>query len=94
MRGKYSPTVTVAYMRDQEWHCKYVASGDSTSGRDPGGYDSYGYDDKDVDRAGNNESDYYMNDAPNYYDNVLDYNIAYDLARDAWGFDGVKPVEY
>ena len=94
MRGKYSPTVSRAYMRDQEWWTKYAYAGKSDDEfvrYDPEGYDSYGYDKDDVDRAGNNEYDYMHNDSahPEY----ADYNIAYDDADRTWGFDGVKPVK-
>ena len=94
MRGKYSPTVTAAYMKDQEWFrkfCELAPHGDVVySPYDPEGYDSYGYDKNDVDRAGNNEYAYMHNDSahPEY----ADYNIAYDDADRTWGFDGVKPV--
>lgn len=93
MRGKYSPTVSRAYMKDQEWWTKYAYAGktsDEFVQYDPEGYDSYGYDKDDVDRAGNNEYVYYRNDCP--HPEHADYNIAYDVASDAWGFDGVKPV--
>jgi len=86
MRGKYSPTVTCAYMKDQDWFRKY-SQGEIY---DPEGYDSYGYDKNDVDRAGNEEYEYYSNDAP--FDLDIDYNNKYDGALEAWGFDGVKPV--
>lgn len=95
MRGKYSPTVTEAYRVDQNWWAKYTyASKEPTDDfiqYDPDGYDSYGYDKNDVDRAGNNESDYIPNDAfADGYDD--DCNYAYDRAIEAWGFDGTKPV--
>ena len=93
MRGKYSPTVTAAYMRDQKWWNKYAYAGlsdDEFVQYDPEGYDSYGYDKNDVDRAGNHESDYYSNDG--CYDQNEDYNMAYDTALSYWDFDGVKPV--
>jgi hypothetical protein len=88
MRGKYSPTVTAAYMADQEWHDKFKSPDEPNY--DPEGFDSYGYDVNDVDRAGNHESDYYHNDGD--YDLDQDFNWAYDAAYDAWGFDGTKPV--
>lgn len=84
MRGKYSPTVVEAYRRDQRWHEKYIAGPGVVY--DPEGYDSYGYDVNDVDRAGNNECAYYSDD----YDGE---NWAYNDALEVWGFDGVKPVE-
>lgn len=93
MRGKYSPTVNQAYMRDQEWWAKYSGAdlpSETYIGHDPEGYDSYGYDKDNRDRAGNHEHDYYHNDSrdPQY----ADYNIAYDDADSDWGFDGTKPV--
>jgi hypothetical protein len=95
MRGKYSPTVTRAYMKDQEWWTKYAyanVSGDEFVQYDPEGYDSYGYDKNDMDRAGNNEFDYIHNDGD--YNLDQDYNNAYDQADREWGFDGVKPVRF
>lgn len=91
MRGKYSPTVTAAYMADQDWHRKFMA----TDGflYDPDGFDSYGYNEDNVDRAGNEESEYYPNDAWfTEWETNHDYNIKYDSALSAWGFDGTKPV--
>lgn len=96
MRGKYSPTVTLAYMKDQNWWHKYFATKQPTdvdfmSQYDPDGFDRYGYDKNVVDRAGNNENDYIVNDSARFgYED--DWNDAYDDALDAWGFDGVKPV--
>ena len=91
MRGKYSPTVSRAYMKDQNWWEKYRASSnESYAAYDPEGFDSYGYDKDDVDRAGNSEYEYYINDCP--HPEHADYNIKYDVAYDEWGFDGVKPV--
>jgi hypothetical protein len=90
MRGKYSPTVSRAYMADQEWWRKYTGENEYTYNQyDPEGYDSYGYDKNDVDRAGNPECAYYSNDSLSEDD---DYNVAYNRAYDEWGFDGVKPV--
>jgi hypothetical protein len=90
MRGKYSPTVTAAYMKDQEWWHKYSREAEAWTLYDPEGFDSYGYDKNDVDRAGNEESEYYHNDGD--YDLDEDYNWKYDSALSDWGFDGVKPV--
>ena len=88
MRGKYSPTVNAAYMKDQEWWNKYSGS-DKPSVEyiqyDPDGYDSYGYDSQDMDRAGNYEYEYYSDDD---HDGG---NIKYNIAVDEWGFDGTKP---
>jgi hypothetical protein len=87
MRGKYSPTVTAAYMKDQDWWRKYTGENEVTYHQyDPEGYDSYGYDKNDVDRAGNSEHVYYE-------DNEFGENWHYNQALDDWGFDGVKPVK-
>ena len=86
-RGKFSPTVNNAYVRDSNWFTKYSQG----QAYDPEGYDSYGYDIKDQDRAGNNEFDYLHNDAP--FDVDLDFNNLYDDAIGQWTFDGVKPVK-
>lgn len=89
MRGKYSPTVVKAYCVNRDWFTQYA--GDQHY--DPDGFDSYGYDINDVDRAGNNEFDYMGNDANlDGYDGY-DWNDKYDLALADWTFDGVKPIE-
>lgn len=84
-RGKYSPTVQAAYAQDKDWHAKF-AQGEQY---DPEGFDSYGYNKTDVDRAGNNEFDYLATDGD--WDADEDYNAAFDRALDEWGFDGQKP---
>jgi hypothetical protein len=95
-RGKYSPTVSAAYQANQNWWNAYAYAGrnpDDFVQYDADGFDSYGYNDKDVDRAGNHENDYLHSDAPFTYDGPDgDWNNAYDAALDAWGFDGVTPV--
>lgn len=93
MRGKYSPTVSVAYQKNQQWWYEYSGANKPSAEYvqyDRDGYDSYGYDSADEDRAGNHESVYYGNDAP--MDSDDEYNLAYDVASDEWGFDGEKPV--
>lgn len=91
MRGKYSPTVTAAYMADQEWWEKYSNAenefNDLWNQYDPEGYDSYGYDKDGTDRAGNHEYEYYADD-----DEVWGENYAYERALSEWTFDGTKPV--
>jgi hypothetical protein len=59
--GKYSPTVTEAYRRDQNWHEKERAITDDPN-YDREGYDRYGYNKDEVDRAGYTEHDYNMNE--------------------------------
>ena len=78
MRGNYSPTVSAAYMCTPYWFDWY-SQGERY---DPDGFDSYGYDDDGMDRAGNHELTYAIGDV----------NHAYDQALDDWGFDGTKPV--
>lgn len=79
MQGKYSPTVNTAYARDQEWH-------DRLRGDEPvydvDGYDSYGYDRNDRDRAGVHEFDYPAMDSEDFCCMCGD-----------WDFDGVRPVK-
>lgn len=83
--GKYSPTVSKAYQNDQKWWEKNggdVAKEGKESWHDNDGYDSYGYNKNDVDRAGNTESDYLTN-----YD--VDYE-QYTLAEstyEQWGIN-------
>lgn len=71
MQGKYSPTVSGWYDRDQQWwHKNYVSSEFSLYDKD--GYDSYGYDANDKDRAGNHEYDYISCDyGDRLYDDML-----------------------
>ncbi len=76
MQGKYSPTVSHAYYKNQEWHTKLSTDGNY----DDEGYDSYGYNADGVDRAGHQEHEYYSND--DLYSDLLF----------AWGFDGTRPV--
>lgn len=95
-RGKYSPTVNVAYQVNQKWWREYAYSKqhnpDDFVEYDPEGFDSYGYDADGCDRAGNTEFAYLHNDAADLgFD--YDYNRAYDFVLDNWGFNGVKPVK-
>ena len=90
MRGKYSPTVNSAYAADQEWHVKLRVDDGTYSRFDVDGFDSYGYNEHDIDRAGNHEDDYIKNDGD--YNLDEDFNIAYDIACSQWGFDGTRPI--
>jgi len=93
MRGKYSPTVSTAYAKDQDWWKRYSGQTDTQWNQyDPDGYDSYGYNNDDMDRAGNYEHEYYCDDeeGDDYWSGT---NYKYEHALDVWGFDGVKPVE-
>jgi hypothetical protein len=94
MRGKYSPTVSAAYYKDQQWWDNYrVDTPGKYQSYDPEGFDSYGYNANDIDRAGNHENDYIPNNSLHWEDGD-DYNNAYEDAYDAWTFDGVKPVKF
>ena len=76
--GKYSPTVQYAYSENQGWFDQFSLDGIY----DLEGYDSYGYNKNGVDRAGNQEVDYSLNnvdfdgDHPDYY--------LYDLTVSEW----------
>lgn len=60
--GKYSPTVMFSYKQDPDWFKKN--GGGFGNGKypqsdfDDDGFDSYGYDKNEVDRAGNTENSY------------------------------------
>lgn len=95
MRGKYSPTVSRAYQKDQSWFDSYrIEIPGVYNPYDPEGFDAYGYNYNDIDRAGNHENDYIPNDSPYWEDVDDDYNTAYEDAYDSWGFDGIKPVKF
>ena len=90
MRGKYSPTVQVAYWEDPDWWDKLEdkgPSGDEWIGLDVDGFDSYGYNRLGIDRAGIDENDYALSDS-----DYEDVNFMYNHTLDIWGFDGVRPV--
>lgn len=55
IRGKYSPTVSIAYSMSQDWWKKFAGDNDY----DPEGYNSYGYNKYDRDRAGLREDEYF-----------------------------------
>lgn len=85
--GKYSPTVSNAYNEHPLWFVKY-AKGNQY---DPEGYDSYGYNAQNVDRAGYREDQYsYWGfsavDEPNG-------PARYDAVLAEWQFDGFKPTK-
>jgi len=83
VQGKYSPTVFCAYTKDPDWQTR-LSESDQDAGiftYDVDGYDSYGYDKDDIDRAGNSEYDYSAWDVDQF--NSLAYS---------WSFDGTRPV--
>jgi hypothetical protein len=81
--GKYSPTVSFSYMKDQKWFEKN--GGDFGNGVNPDsiydndGFDSYGYNSENIDRAGIHENDYMR-----FY-TVLDDELEYTLYNDTYG---------
>lgn len=93
--GKYSPTVSNAYARDQKWWEKngggYDNGNDPDVDEDNDGFDSYGYAGplgQGPDRAGNTEMDYLTCGVPNGDDYI--YPLYDDVYYDwAVGEDGV-----
>jgi hypothetical protein len=73
MLGKYSPTVSHAYFKSQSWW-KPV---DERTFYDAEGFDQYGYDKDNVDRAGCFEHHYY-GDTDLYEDTASDWGVAED----------------
>ena len=92
--GKYSPTVTSAYMKDQDWWEKNGGSSDNNY-YDSDGYDQYGYNKDDKDRAGYAESDY-LESGEWFYDNDSDDDFYHyplvDAVYSDWGFQDGKPT--
>lgn len=92
---KYSPTVTVAYSRDQEWFKKNGGGFDNgknpNSDNDDDGFDSYGYSYHDgiegADRSGYTESDYLLDSIAHNGNHHLYFDV-----ESEWSFDGKKPV--
>lgn len=76
---KIQPTINAAYRVAENWHDKLLADNDCVY--DVDGYDSYGYDIRNVDRAGIHENDY-----------ALDIELFYDIQQE-WGFNGIRPVK-
>lgn len=78
MQGKYSPTVREAYRVNQSWHDN-ILDVDGVHDRD--GYDSYGYNRQERDRAGYTEFEYMSMGEDDF-----------EWIATCWGFDGSKPV--
>lgn len=86
--GKYSPTVSASYMRDQQWWERngggYGNGKNPDSHDDDDGFDSYGYSDggQGVDRAGYTENDY----AEGEWDEALEdfHHDLYDRVAGEW----------
>ncbi len=90
--GKYSPTVSAAYHADQDWWKRNGGEDPANQDKpshvfffDRGGYDSYGYNKDEIDRAGNTEMDY-LNDVT-YDDDGIPKCPLYDNADLDWGVD-------
>lgn len=81
--GKYSPTVVSAYRKNQKWFSEYSRGNQY----DPDGYDMYGYNSQDRDRAGFHEDDYWLDSLSN--DSGADLAFSVQVR---WGFEGIKPV--
>lgn len=80
--GKYSPTVSRAYQKNQNWWAENGGNTDKKdyeSWYDNDGFDSYGYNKDDIDRAGNNESDYLC-----HYDVEYDVYTLAETTYDDW----------
>jgi hypothetical protein len=73
MLGKYSPTVSMAYFKSQSWW----KPADEMAFYDAEGFDQYGYNKDDVDRAGFKENAYY-GDTDLYEDTASDWGVAED----------------
>ena len=90
--GKYSPTVSSSYAADQNWWEKngggYDNGIDPNSDNDDDGYDRYGYDANDTDRAGHQENDYLLNYSE--YDGQYTYHLYEDVSSE-WA--GVRIYE-
>ncbi len=83
--GKYSPTVSTSYSQDQAWYEKngggYGNGKDPESDYDDDGYDAYGYNADDRDRAGHHENDY---PASFQWDGESEYYPLYEAVQSEW----------
>lgn len=83
---KYSPTVNTSYSKDQEWFEKN--GGGFGNGKNPDsqldddGFDSYGYNDQNIDRAGISENQYMSSYYIDQY-NEIHYTL-YQEIQDEW----------
>lgn len=79
--GKYSPTVSFSYRKDQEWFRKNCIDPNSWYDRD--GFDSYGYNEQEVDRAGHHENDYLSDGKYCEHSDTVVYDL-YEGVSDDW----------
>lgn len=91
-RGDYSPTVRAAYRINPYWHQGVVDENGMESRFDVDGYDMYGYDASDIDRAGFSASEYDMNSI-DFDDCSFEYNADFDREFGSWAFDGIRPIK-
>lgn len=85
--GKYSPTVSAAYAKDQDWWERNGGEDPANKGNeeyffDRDGYDSYGYDSLGKDRAGNSEDEYLL--TSEWQGDELVYTLFDDIGS-RWG---------
>lgn len=84
--GKYSPTVSTSYRKDQAWHEKngggFGNGKNPDSDYDDDGYDAYGYNADDRDRAGHHENDY---TASFQWDGDSEYYPLHEAVQSEWG---------
>lgn len=77
--GKYSPTVSSAYGKNEDWFENYSKG----EWYDPEGFDSYGYDKDGYDRADNHEDDYIIGE----WDGDEYGYPRYEMVLDDYGID-------
>lgn len=88
--GKYSPTVSTSYSKDQDWW--YKNGGGFGNGKNPDsdfdddGFDSYGYDENDVDRASVAERSYMSTYSTDNYGD-LHYYLYEEIEHEWAGID-------
>lgn len=84
--GKYSPTVSTSYRKDQAWYEKngggFGNGKNPDSDYDDDGYDAYGYNADDRDRAGHHENDY---TASFQWDGDSEYYPLHEAVQSEWG---------
>lgn len=84
--GKYSPTVSTSYRKDQAWYEKngggFGNGKNPDSDYDDDGYDAYGYNADDRDRAGHHENDYA---ASSQWDGDSAYYPLHEDVQSEWG---------
>jgi hypothetical protein len=89
MNYKFSPTVSKAYKKDFTWFDRY------SNGQfyDPEGYDKYGYNAEDKDRAGYKKTDYNVGRDKNNQTFIIKngFNFLYEKIEKEFEFDDTQP---